>query len=708
MKVHPATMTIPANGVKQQMSPASTSSSGSTTTPRTNNYGAMGGAEALQQPILGTIQSTGSASSIPSPVVTIRKTSPVVANPRKSTDAAPRDTLPEASARHLAEPPAMSNPFHRRWNSEEFGYYQGSYGSGNLPQYPPAMLSNSYGSIPGSPGGEPQSMNYPMYPQGMGQGMGPPPPQPPPPRMRSSSSGSMQDRVVPPRPTHSRQHSSSSDTTPLLQQRHRRSHSYSSALTSEPDQRGFWQSERAVSPSFSPRNELMGLTQSLRPSPNSSPRQQPSPKRVYNSYHTWNAGSTGSSLLSSSDRLYSGTVSDRHLSERSSAGGEAVFLTRKRHESSRKRHMRQQSAQLWVEDVKGVEQPLACRNVAFLLFFVFHLVFLMYLSNKYSYEAIRDVNGVPTAGVDDDTLPTVTVYYTNLLYIACLSGAFAVVLSSILLLVMTIFARYFVQVILIVIISLSFIWGTAGIGLSAKSIVPISGIIALALTVAYAFIVWDRVPFASANLQTALTAVKDHPGTLVIAFCLQVASMAWLIYYGVLALSLYDAIETGELDISHQWEVVVYVLLGLSFFWTYQVSLVSSRAGSLVAVRPLTARSTEYRSSIHRWSYWQLVASSGRRVGCSPIVLQDDLLFDGLNLLWKSLCCPSPSHSSAVCVREAVKRRVFAVVSPRVYSLHSNDHHTGRGQPCSSLQSVGICIRRTLQLWLPGCGSSCG
>ena len=62
-------------------------------------------------------------------------------------------------------------------------------------------------------------------------------------------------------------------------------------------------------------------------------------------------------------------------------GGEAVYLAQqktrkgssKRQPSTRKMHMRQKSAQLFMEDVKGQEQIPACRDILFLMLFVFHL-----------------------------------------------------------------------------------------------------------------------------------------------------------------------------------------------------------------------------------------------------------------------------------------------------------------------------------------------
>jgi hypothetical protein len=180
--------------------------------------------------------------------------------------------------------------------------------------------------------------------------------------------------------------------------------------------------------------------------------------------------------------------------------------------------------------------------------------------------------------VDDTTGETevvdstmVTIYYQNFLYIACLCGPFAVTLSALLLSAMTLFARHFVQVALMLVIMLSFIWGTVGIGLSPKSVVPITGIIALALTVAYTFIVWDRIPFASANLMTALSGVHANPGTIVLAFFFQAMALAWSIYYAVVVCGVYDSLENGTLRVARDYDFVIYVLLGISYYWTFQV-----------------------------------------------------------------------------------------------------------------------------------------
>lgn len=98
----------------------------------------------------------------------------------------------------------------------------------------------------------------------------------------------------------------------------------------------------------------------------------------------------------------------------------------------------------------------------------------------------------------------------------------------------------------------------------------------MALAVAYTFIVWDRIPFAAANLLTALSGIRANPGTLVVAFGFQALALAWSVYYAIVVSGIYDAIqEEGRLDLSQPMAYFVYVLLGISYYWTFQVLTVS-------------------------------------------------------------------------------------------------------------------------------------
>lgn len=260
-------------------------------------------------------------------------------------------------------------------------------------------------------------------------------------------------------------------------------------------------------------------------------------------------------------------------------GGEAVFLLNKnssrkakstrRGSRTKKRHMRQHSAQLFMEEVKGIEQLPSCRDIVFLLLFVFHLLGIVYLGNTYGSEALRIHDESP-----EESESSVTIIFTNLIYLAGLSGVFAMVISGLTLLLMATIANKIVQIAICLSIIFSFLWGTMGVGLSPKKIVPITGIIALALSVAYAFVVWDRIPFAAANLNAGLSGILANPGAIFVSFIFQVLALGWSVYYVFVGGGVYDAIQEGEINESFQYAgYVYYCLLGISYYWTLNVFL---------------------------------------------------------------------------------------------------------------------------------------
>lgn len=237
--------------------------------------------------------------------------------------------------------------------------------------------------------------------------------------------------------------------------------------------------------------------------------------------------------------------------------------------SLRKMHMRQKSAQLFMEDSKGVKQPAGFRDVLFGLLFLMHLVGIVYLGMHFGRDAVM-VNA--THGE-----LAINVWYRNVILIAALSGAFAVAVSTLTFILMTIIVRKLIQVSLILTIALSFAWGTIGIGVSPKNVVPITGIIALALSVGYSFVVWERIPFAAANLMAGFHGVRKNGSTLLFAFAFQFLALVWSIYFTFVFIGVYDAILNGDLNLSKQASVFVYTMLFISYFWTYSVLYVRKR-----------------------------------------------------------------------------------------------------------------------------------
>lgn len=377
---------------------------------------------------------------------------------------------------------------------------------------------------------------------------------------------------------------------------HRRSHSSGAAYPGMPPNAHFFPPDMPPPPpprtmeKFSPRGDFMKLTGSFRSTPDSPSGRKvyqgmpPSPSgtprsisgKVSFSPHVGGHSPSGYGAINVTNSNGSG------MPDFPAVGGEAVFLAQKNsgggrshRESSRKRHMRQQSAQLFMEEVKGIEQPLQCRDVVFLLLFLFHIVGIAFLGTTYGHDAM-DIhsrthnNNVTTP---NDLGDEVELYFTNMLYVAGLSGLFSLAFSLLAFGLMTVIARKFVQVALCLAITISFAWGTIGTGLSPKNVVPITGFVAFALSVAYAFIVWERIPFCASNLVTALSGLRANMGTVVIAISFQVFSVLYFIYFTFVVVGVYDAIQEGKLDISENMQAFVYTMMGISFYWTFNVIL---------------------------------------------------------------------------------------------------------------------------------------
>jgi len=247
-----------------------------------------------------------------------------------------------------------------------------------------------------------------------------------------------------------------------------------------------------------------------------------------------------------------------------------------------KTHMRQNSVNLYMKSHKGEVQPKSCKDIFYGVLFVIQLLVIVVVGLKYGPDALADSEEQlgPGEGVRDDDAydeeheTRVVLEYWNVIKMASTCGAFAMIVSALALAFMMAMSRRLVYVALVLSIGVSFAWGTIGIGISPKSFVPISGIIALMLTVGYMFVVWDRIPFASANLTTALTGVRSNLGLVAVAFLFQFLALVCSVYYTVTFFGINDTlfkwVELSE-NVNNEIRIAVDIVLILSYYWTYQV-----------------------------------------------------------------------------------------------------------------------------------------
>ncbi len=292
-----------------------------------------------------------------------------------------------------------------------------------------------------------------------------------------------------------------------------------------------------------------------------------------------------------------------------------------------KMHMRQNSVNMFMKPFKGAKQTRVCRDVIFVVLFLLQLAVMMVVGLRFGPEAVvASSNGLgPGEGLDDDASMVLEgsddlllLDYRNIMKIAITCGVFAIVVSALTLAFMMAMSRRLVYVALVLSIGVSFAWGTIGIGINPKSFVPITGIITLMLTVGYMFVVWDRIPFASANLTTALTGVRDNLSLVGVAFLFQFLTLIFIIFYSFTFVGLHNATHTGELaEISDRSMICLNGLLWMSFYWTFQVLRVSDPLDILASILSLlyylfvlsswTSCCTAYCNSHSSWYHWKLV-----------------------------------------------------------------------------------------------------
>ena len=108
------------------------------------------------------------------------------------------------------------------------------------------------------------------------------------------------------------------------------------------------------------------------------------------------------------------------------------------------------------------------------------------------------------------------------------------------------------------------------------------GILFFLLACCYACCVWRRIPFAAANLNTGLTAVKMNGGVFVTSVVITVVSFGYLVIWMVALVGVYDATGAGAAitsaaaagagggeNVQPSWGYLVLLLLAL--YWTQQV-----------------------------------------------------------------------------------------------------------------------------------------
>lgn len=176
----------------------------------------------------------------------------------------------------------------------------------------------------------------------------------------------------------------------------------------------------------------------------------------------------------------------------------------------------------------------------------------------------------------------IRVDYSNAFRLSCITGLYSTALSALSIGMMMILGKALIPTVLCLSVMVCVALGTIGIALSPYSFVPVIGIIALAFTLGYSIVVWDRIPFAATNLNVALSGVKGSADVLLVALGMMLVSFMWTIDWLVAFLGIYDhyldKLSHSNPHVSNilTWKgISIYSGMIISYFWTLNVIMVS-------------------------------------------------------------------------------------------------------------------------------------
>jgi len=178
-----------------------------------------------------------------------------------------------------------------------------------------------------------------------------------------------------------------------------------------------------------------------------------------------------------------------------------------------------------------------------------------------------DVGG-DLAGHGDERISYID--YVNVIQLICVASGYASFSSIFALGFMMMLSRNLLQAILIFTVVVCLSWSVLGLALSNNFFIPAIGILALAISACYTWVVWDRIPFAATNLSVALKGMRGTLDIPLLGVCNLVATFAWTICWICAFFGASDYLWNEE-ELSNDWMVVVVIFFFFSYYWTTQV-----------------------------------------------------------------------------------------------------------------------------------------
>lgn len=234
---------------------------------------------------------------------------------------------------------------------------------------------------------------------------------------------------------------------------------------------------------------------------------------------------------------------------------------------------------------KGRPQPKRCNDAFFAILFYIQLGVMGWCAAVYGPLMYGDIADQYAGGQrylsslgrrflqeDNNGEMDFSLETADILIILGLTGLLGLVISSLALGFMMSFAGMLIKTALIFNIVLYLLLGLLALATGQMPLVLMS-LFAFAVSACYAYAVWRRIPFAAANLVTAITAVRANFGLSLFAYFSLLLTFLWSIWWSLAAVSVNFVANGCSADGECESEpngIIVFLFL-VSYFWTAQV-----------------------------------------------------------------------------------------------------------------------------------------
>lgn len=231
-------------------------------------------------------------------------------------------------------------------------------------------------------------------------------------------------------------------------------------------------------------------------------------------------------------------------------------------------------------NVSGMEQhskQAKCQDPMFAPLFYIDIIAIVAVAGAYGGDALTDENNP----FQED--------FQGYYYAAIVAAIVALFLSAGGLQVMMCIPQTLIKAALIFTVVMSLVWMIFSF-MTGNVLSVIFAVLFFAMTCCYAYCVWSRIPFATVNLVTGLTAVKANCGITIISYIFVILAALWSFVWAIAVLGTFNSTHTCVDEANREGCEIsgsgygFLFLLFLAYFFSHQVLQVSFCVCLLLAV----------------------------------------------------------------------------------------------------------------------------